>query len=155
MLLAFTFDKINRCTFPTDFVKKDRFKKGVPTEYKTVFPTPATTVKIASVFDDNSHLPEELVNNTYVVFDIETTGLDVMNNGITEIGAVKIVNGKLTEQFTTLVKPDYRISDEIVRITGITEEMVKDAPKISTVIPDFIKFIDGAIIVAHNAEFDT
>ena len=152
---SFTFDKINRCTFPSNFVKKDRFKKSVPTEYKTVFPTPATTVKIASVFDDNAHLPEELVGNTYVVFDIETTGLDVMNNGITEIGAVKIINGRITEQFTTLVKPDYRISDEIVRLTGITEEMVKDAPKISTVIPDFMKFIDGAIIVAHNAEFDT
>ena len=152
---SFTFDKINRCTFPTDFVKKDRFKKTAPREYKTIFPTPATTVKIASVFDDNSFLPDELVNNTYVVFDLETTGLDVMNNGITEIGAVKIVGGKITEQFTTLIKPDYRISEEITNITGITEEMVKDSPKISTVIPDFIKFIEGAILVAHNAEFDT
>ncbi len=152
---SFTFDKINRCTFPADFVKKDRFKKTAPREYKTIFPSPATVVKIASVFDDNSSLPDELVNNTYVVFDLETTGLDVMNNGITEIGAVKIVGGKITEQFTTLIKPDYRISEEITSITGITEDMVKDSPKISTVIPDFMKFIDGAILVAHNAEFDT
>ena len=89
-----------------------------------------------------------------MVFDIETTGLDVMNNGITEIGAVKIINGKITEQFTTLVKPDYRISEENTAITGITEEMVKDAPKISAVIPDFMKFIEDAVLVAHNSDFD-
>lgn len=151
---SFTFDKINRCTFPKDFVKKDKFKKTAPTEYKTIFPEPATTVKIASVFEDLAPLPSELIENQYVVFDLETTGLDVMNNGITEIGAVKIIDGKVAEQFTTLIKPDYKITEEIVKITGITEEMVKDAPKISTVIPDFMKFIQGATLVAHNADFD-
>ena len=118
-----------------------------------MFPSPASIVKVGSVFDDYT-LPEELTANTYVVFDLETTGLDLMNNGITEIGAVKIEKGVITEQFTTLVKPDYPISAEITKITGITSEMVKDAPKISTVIPDFMKFIEGAILVAHNAEFD-
>lgn len=151
---SFTFDKINRCTFPENFVKKDRYKKAVPHNYKLIFPTPATTIKVKSVFDSEDNLPEQLTNEVYVVFDTETTGLDFMNNGITEIGAVKIVNGKLTEQFTTLIKPDYRISEENESITGISEEMVKDAPKISSVIPDFIKFIDGAILVAHNADFD-
>lgn len=151
---SFTFDKINRCTFPKNFVKKDKYKKTLPKEYRNIRPTPATTVKITSVFEDNTALPEELTSKEYVVFDLETTGLDVMNNGITEIGAVKIVNGKLTEQFTTLIKPDYRITEEIVKITGITEEMVKDSPKISTVIPDFMKFIDGCVLVAHNADFD-
>ncbi len=152
---SFTFDKINRCTFPENFVKKDKFKKQAPKEYKTVFPTPATTIKVNSVFDMEDKLPAELTDNVYVVFDIETTGLDVMTNGITEIGAVKLVNGKMTEQFTTLVKPDYKITEENVAITGITEEMVKDAPKISAVISDFMKFIDGCVVVAHNAEFDT
>ncbi len=152
---SFTFSKINRCTFPDDFVKKDKFKKTAPKEYRLIFPSPASTVKIASVFDEQSELPEELTACDYVVFDLETTGLDVMNNGITEIGAVKIKNGKIAEQFTTLVKPDYPITDEIVKLTGITEELVKDAPKISSVIPDFMKFIEGTIIVAHNAEFDT
>jgi DNA polymerase-3 subunit alpha (Gram-positive type) len=139
--------------FPEDFVKKDKYKKTAPREYKTIFPTPATSVKIASVFDDFT-LPEELTSQTFVVFDLETTGLDVMNNGITEIGAVKVVNGKLTEQFTTLIKPDYPITQEIVKLTGITDELVKDSPKIGVVIPDFMKFIDGAVLVAHNAEFD-
>lgn len=148
----FTFDRINRCTFPENFVKKDRFKKPVPTEYKTVFPQSANTVRMKSVFDTDTSLPSELTENVYVVFDIETTGLDVMNNGITEIGAVKIINGIISEEFHTLVKPDYPITDEIVRITGITADMVKDAPKISSVMPDFIKFIDGTILVAHNGD---
>ena len=149
---SFTFDRINRCTFPKDFVKKDKFKKPVPIDYKNVFPKQAKTVKVKSVFDSDASLPDELTGNTYVVFDIETTGLDVMNNGITEIGAVKIINGIISEEFHTLVKPDYPITDEIVRITGITADMVKDAPKISSVIPDFMKFIDGTILVAHNGD---
>ena len=151
---SFTFDKINRCTFPKDFVKKEKFKKSAPREYKLIFPSEANTIKVKSVFDAEDNLPAELTDNVYVVFDLETTGLDFMNNGITEIGAVKLVGGKIVEQFTTLVKPDYAITQENIDITGITPEMVKDAPKISAVIPDFMKFIDGAILVAHNAEFD-
>lgn len=151
---SFTFDKINRCTFPSDFVKKDKYKKTAPREYKNIFPSEASVIKVKSVFDAEEVLPVELTDTEYVVFDLETTGLDLMSNGITEIGAVKIVNGKIKEQFTTLVKPDYRISEENFKITGISEEMVKDAPKISAVIPDFMKFIDGAVLVAQNAEFD-
>ncbi|MBQ7236578.1 MAG: 3'-5' exoribonuclease [Clostridia bacterium] len=151
---SFTFDKINRCTFPSDFVKKDKYKKTAPREYKNIFPSEASVIKVKSVFDAEEVLPAELTDTEYVVFDLETTGLDLMSNGITEIGAVKIVNGKIKEQFTTLVKPDYRISEENFEITGISEEMVKDAPKISAVIPDFMKFIDGAVLVAQNAEFD-
>ena len=152
---SFTFDKINRCTFPTDFVKKEKYKKSLPKEYKLIFPEPASTIKIKSVFDVEDNLPQELTSQTYVVFDLETTGIDFMNNGITEIGAVKIVDGKMIEQFTTLVKPDYRITEENFKITGISEEMVKDSPKISAVLPDFLKFIDGCVLVAHNADFDT
>jgi len=151
---SFTFDKINRCTFPTDFVKKEKYKKAIPRDYKLIFPEQAKTIKVKSVFDADDVLPTELTEKTYVVFDLETTGLDLMTNGITEIGAVKVVDGKIVEQFTTLVKPDYKITAENVAITGITEEMVKDAPKIGAVIPDFMKFIDGAVLVAHNAEFD-
>ncbi|MBE5754743.1 MAG: hypothetical protein E7340_05395 [Clostridiales bacterium] len=151
---SFTFEKINRCTFPADFVKKDKYKKSAPKNYKTIFPEPAKTIKVKTVFDAEEVLPSELTDKVYVVFDIETTGLELTRSGITEIGAVKLVNGKPTEQFTTLVKPDYRIDEENEKLTGISEEMVKDAPKISTVIPDFMKFIEGAILVAHNAEFD-
>ncbi|MBQ9734774.1 MAG: 3'-5' exoribonuclease [Clostridia bacterium] len=152
---SLTLDKINRCTFPKNFIKKEKYKKSAPREYKLVFPSEAKTIKVKSVFDAEENLPKELIDNTYVVFDLETTGLDFMNEGITEIGAVKIVNGKITEQFHTLVKPDYRITEENIAITGITPDMVKDAPKIGAVIPDFMKFIDKTIIVAHNADFDT
>lgn len=152
---SLTFTKINFCEFPSDFVKKDRFKKQAPSSYSLVFPKPATTVKTQSVFDDNAIVSKELEENEYVVFDLETTGIDLMNNGITEIGAVKIKNGKIISEWTTLIKPDYPITDEITALTGIDYEMVKDSPKISAVLPDFMKFIDGAILVAHNAEFDT
>lgn len=151
---SLTFNSINRCVFPQDFVKKDKFKKKAPSEYKLIFPAPAKTVKIKSVFDMDDNLPLELTEKTYVVFDLETTGIELMSNGITEIGAVKLVGGKVTEQFTSLIKPDYHISEENIAITGITPEMVKDSPKISSVIPDFMKFIEGAVLVAHNADFD-
>ena len=149
-----TFEKINRCVFPDGFEKKDRYKKSVPKNYKLIFPTAADSVKITSVFDAVDFVPERLKGTEYVVLDIETTGLDLMINGITEIGAVKIREGKIAEQFTTLIKPDYPITEEIVKLTGITEEMVKDAPRIPSVLPDFMKFIDGAVLVAHNADFD-
>ncbi len=152
---SFTFEKINRCTFPKDFVKKDKYKKSAPKEYRLIFPSPARdSVKVKSVFDKEEVLPLEVVNDTIVVFDFETTGVDYMNHGITEIGAVKLIEGKVVEQFTTLIKPDYHISEENAKITGITEDMVKDSPKIDAVMPDFIKFIDGATLVAHNADFD-
>ncbi len=152
---SFTFNKINRCSFPTDFVKKDKYKKTAPREYKLVFPTKPQTIKINSIFDSDGELPSALTQKTFVVFDLETTGLDLMNNGITEIGAVKVKDGKIYEQFTSLIKPDYPITKENEGITGISEEMVKDAPKISAVLPDFMKFIENCTLVAHNAEFDT
>ena len=149
-----TFEKINKCKFPDDFVKKDRYKKKAPQEYKNVFPSPAKVVNAKNFLTDTDFIPQSLTEKTYVVFDVETTGKDAINNGITEIGAVKIVGGKITEQFTTLVKPDYHIPDEIVGITGISDEMVKDCLKIQAVLPDFMKFIEGATLVAHNADFD-
>lgn len=151
---SFTMDKINRCVFPTDFVKKEKFNKPIPRNYKVIFPEKASTFSVSSVFDSEETLPKELTEPTFVVFDLETTGKEPMNNGITEIGAVKIENGKIVEHFTTLIKPDYKIPEEIVEITGINDEMVKNAPKISEILPDFMKFIDGATLVAQNAEFD-
>lgn len=151
---SFTFEKINRCTFPKGFEKKEKFKKHVPKNYSLIFPEQASTIKLTNVFDSEEVLPNCFFENTYVVFDIETTGLELMSNGITEIGAVKIVNGKITEQWTTLVKPDYKIDKKNVEITGITPEMLVNSPKIEKVLPDFLKFIEGSVLVAHNQEFD-
>ena len=90
----------------------------------------------------------------FVVFDIETTGLDPMRDGITEIGAVLVENGEVTDRFHTLVNPEMPIPENIVELTGITDEMVKDCPTASQVIPAFLDFAKDAVLVAHNASFD-
>ncbi len=93
-------------------------------------------------------------NESYVVFDIETTGLSAQANKITEIGAVKIENGEKADVFSQLVNPECDIPQNITELTGITNEMVKDMPTISEVLPKFLEFCKGATVVAHNASFD-
>jgi DNA polymerase-3 subunit alpha (Gram-positive type) len=92
--------------------------------------------------------------NKYVVFDIETTGLSPINDMITEIGAVKVENGIVVDEFSQLINPERSIPEKIVNITGITDEMVKDKPTINEVLPSFENFIEDSILVAHNASFD-
>ena len=87
-------------------------------------------------------------------YDLETTGTEIPMDEITEIGAVKVINGRIAESFTTLVKPKQSISELITKITGIDDELVKDAPSIEEVLPDFYKFCDGAVLVAYNIDFD-
>lgn len=94
------------------------------------------------------------MNEEYVVLDIETTGLSKYMHQITEIAAVKIRNGKTINQFQTLVNPGIHIPSFITRLTGIDDKMVKDAPSIKEVLPDFLKFLGENIMVAHNATFD-
>lgn len=90
----------------------------------------------------------------FVVFDLETTGLSAKNDKITEIGAVKIINGKVVDKFSQLINPQIPIPALITKLTGITDEMVKDQPTIENVIMDFKSFIGESILVAHNASFD-
>lgn len=91
---------------------------------------------------------------TYVVFDFETTGLNSRNDEIIEIGAVKLKKGKIIDEFSTFVRPVNPVPANITRLTGITGEMVKDAPAIEEIIDSFIEFIGDAVLVAHNASFD-
>ncbi|KAB3531599.1 PolC-type DNA polymerase III [Alkaliphilus serpentinus] len=94
------------------------------------------------------------LDDTFVVFDIETTGLSNKIDRITEIGGVKISEGKVIEEFSSLINPGIPIPAKITELTGITDEMVKNAPSIETVLPRFLEFIGEVPIVAHNASFD-
>ncbi|PWM70984.1 MAG: hypothetical protein DBX59_09725 [Bacillota bacterium] len=152
--LSLTLERINLCTFPADFKPEPKRGKGVPLEYSLVKPRPAEEVREVSLFDAPEALPAALTDNTFVVFDIETTGTEVTRDEITEIGAVKIENGRICELFQTLVKPQQHISDFIVELTGIDDALVADAPAFKDVVGDFYKFCHGAILVAHNADFD-
>jgi DNA polymerase-3 subunit alpha (Gram-positive type) len=96
----------------------------------------------------------ELIDETYIVFDVETTGLSAVYNRIIELAAVKINKGEIIERFESFVNPHEPISDLITGITGITDDMVKDAPNIDAVLRDFLTFIEGHTLVAHNASFD-
>lgn len=98
---------------------------------------------------------KDVVNfDKFVVFDIETTGLSHLKNNITEIGAVRVENGKIVSVFNELINPQQHISDEIIEITGITNEMVADKPLINEIMPKFLEFSKDCVFVAHNAEFD-
>jgi DNA polymerase-3 subunit epsilon len=91
----------------------------------------------------------------YVVFDVETTGSAAGKGGaITEFGALKLVRGEVVDQFSTLVNPGRPIDPFVVRLTGITDRMVSDAPSISEVMPRFEEFVEGCVLVGHNVHFD-
>ncbi|MEY8040781.1 DEDD exonuclease domain-containing protein [Saccharopolyspora cebuensis] len=91
---------------------------------------------------------------TFVVVDLETTGADRTQDAVTEIGAVKVRGGAVLGEFATLVDPEHGIPPAVVSITGITEAMVRGAPRFDTVLPAFLEFCQGAVLVAHNAPFD-
>ena len=123
-----------------------------------LFPQPETDYVQATLFG-GTPLPEDFVKENFVVFDLETTGL---NNSpvsgavdrIIEIGAVKIQNGRIVEKFSSFVACPVRLSMEIINLTGIDDHMLIGAPKTEDVIADFRKFSDGCILVGHNVQFD-
>ncbi|MCI8355707.1 MAG: PolC-type DNA polymerase III [Lachnospiraceae bacterium] len=90
----------------------------------------------------------------FVVFDIETTGFSPVNNRIIEIGAVKVSGGEITDRYSSFVNPKVPIPFEIEKLTGINDQMVLDAPPIEEILPEFLKFCEGTVLVAHNAGFD-
>ncbi|NMA94738.1 MAG: PolC-type DNA polymerase III [Clostridiales bacterium] len=94
------------------------------------------------------------LNQAFVVFDIETTGLNAQKDKITEIGAVKIENREIVDRFQTFINPGVPIPKKIANLTGITDEMVSEAPDIGNVLTEFKKFTQDCVLVAHNAQFD-
>lgn len=94
------------------------------------------------------------IDTEYCVLDIETTGLSFRTEKITELGAVIYKNGEVIDEFECFVNPEKPIPEEVVEVTHITDDMVKDAETIETILPKFLDFIGDRIIVAHNADFD-
>lgn len=157
--LRYTAKTIDYGRTPEGFVPEKRTSKPVPRYYKKVIPQPFTDYEQTYLFTDRT-VPECLNGKTFVVFDLETTGLNSSPTSgnmdkIIEIGAYKIEDGEITQCFSTFINPERKLSEEIINLTGITEDMVKDAPKTEEVIPDFFKFCNGSILVGHNiAGFD-
>ena len=94
------------------------------------------------------------LDESFVVFDIETTGFSPVNNKIIEIGAVKVQNGEITDRFSTFVNPEVPIPFEIEKLTNINDSMVMNADTIEAVLPRFLEFAKDCVLVAHNAGFD-
>lgn len=94
------------------------------------------------------------LDDDYVVFDIETTGFGPVKDQIIEIGAVKVVGGQIVDKFSTFINPVIPIPYEIIQLTSITDEMVMDYPEIDVILPQFLEFCKGSVLVAHNAGFD-
>ena len=113
----------------------------------------------AYIVDDTSPVVRNFngqkLNDTAVVFDIETTGFGPKNSRIIEIGAVKVAEGKIIDKFSVFVNPETDIPLEITKLTGITEDMVRGADTIREVLPAFLEFCGDSVLAAHNSSFDT
>ncbi|GAB2563241.1 PolC-type DNA polymerase III [Gracilibacillus alcaliphilus] len=95
-----------------------------------------------------------LADDTYVVFDVETTGLSAIYDTIIELAAVKLCNGEIIDRYESFANPHHPLSDTTINLTGITDDMVKDAPEVDDVLKEFHEWMGDAILVAHNASFD-
>ena len=152
--LHYTARAIDFGTVPPDFVPERITSKPVPMYYHHVYPQPYTDMEQGDFFTKKV-IPECLKGHTFVVFDLETTGLNSSPTSgnmdkIIEIGAFKIEDGEITESFSTFVNPEQKLPDKIVELTGITQDMVDGAPVYEDVMPDFYKFCAGSVLVGHN-----
>ncbi|MBD5632059.1 MAG: hypothetical protein HDP34_02360, partial [Clostridia bacterium] len=152
--LRYTAKVIDYGKIPKGFVPEKRQSKPVPVAYRHVQPEKFSDAEQSDFFTQN-FIPDCLKGKSFVVFDLETTGLNtspVSGNmdRIIEIGAFKVVDGEISESFSTFVNPGRKLSDEIISLTGITEEMVAGAPSYEDAMPDFFKFCYGSILVGHN-----
>lgn len=131
----------------------DAYKAGKEHGIKVLFGMEANIVDDGVPIAMNAE-ERKLLEDTYVVFDVETTGLSVVHDVIIELAAVKIKNGEIVDRFSEFANPHRPLSQHIIELTHITDDMLKDAPEIDDVISRFLQFIEGCTLVAHNARFD-
>ena len=155
---SFKASKLNIGQPPEGFVPEARKGKPVPKFYHTVYPEEYVDYTQTGLFDSLDK-PDDLKNNVFVCFDLETTGLN--NNPamgkmdrIIELGAVKIIDGEIKEKFSSFIACPERLSKEIIDLTGIHDSDLIGAPEVEKVLADFYKFTDGAFLVGHNVTFD-
>lgn len=156
--LSFKAAKINYGAPPEGFVPEAKKGKPAPEKYHTVFPKEYVDYTQQSLFTQKV-VPQALKGKTFVVFDLETTGLNSQPSmgkmdKIIEVGAAKLVDGVITETFSSLVCCADKLDQHIIELTGIKDEDLIGQPPIEKVIEDFYKFADGACLVGHNVAFD-
>ena len=151
--LQYVVSAISLAEINFDSIKNTDISKPAQKFYRIIKPKPYVREKQASMFDVDKPIAKELADSSYVVFDLETTGLD-QTAKIIEIGAAKIENGVITETFETLVNPDMPIPPGATAVNHITNEMVAEAPKFEAIAHDFFKFTRGSSLVAHNIGYD-
>lgn len=125
--------------------------RSCPKEYSFVKPEKfVQQEQVGLFFVDEMTKNQYLLDNTFVVYDLETTGINLSYDKIIDIGAFKIVNGKIVDKFSTFVNPDMPIPPEASKVNRITDDMVANYPNIDKILPDFYKFCYGSIIVGYN-----
>lgn len=145
---------LSQCVIDYASIVNEKMYNSAPIYYEYVTPKPYVQVSQSNMFKNDNSVPECLIGREFIVFDLETTGIEKESCMITEIGAVKIIDGVIKEGFSTFVNPQCHIPEVITQLTSIRDEDVKDAPTIENVFPDFYKFIEGIPLVAQNAPFD-
>lgn len=135
----------------------DAYKAGKNNKIKIIYGVECYLLddELPIVCTTDSEALNHSLDEGFVVFDIETTGLEADRDRITEIGAVKIENGTITATFSTFVNPGVNIPEFITKLTGITDEMVAEAPEITQALESFMEFSGNLPVIAHNASFDT
>lgn len=133
-------------------IKKECKKAGKECDFKVIYGVEAYLVD--DLKDMIVNPKGQSLDDTYVVFDLETTGFSAKSDRIIEIGAVKVQTGKIIDRFSTFVNPEIPIPFRIEQLTSINDNMVINAPKIEEVLPKFMEFCKDCVMVAHNADFD-
>ncbi len=146
-------NNISTCTIDYSSIDLTPTYNSVPLYYVNVTPTKYVEQSQVNMFEKIESTPNFLMGKTFVAFDLETTGIGAEDR-IIEIGAVKMVDGEITEVFETLVNPEMHIPDGASKVNNIFDADVQNERTIEEVFPDFCKFIDGAKLIAHNIEFD-